>query len=232
MNKGETIQSYVIGISCLRDQLHRVGENVSDRELVVVTLRGLPPIWETFITKISNNNFLPTFDEIIGKLMQEESRMIARGRIQKHEEGEPAAYITHDKKKKTKGENNKKHHYNTRSNYNDKRTKDYQRKNYDRRFKRDSLSDHEEHHPSQKKLKSPRYESNAINKSEYILISSLTSSSPLDSWDSWLVDSGATHHFSGYKEVLSNLVERETKLNIILGDNSTHPMKGFVSFKF
>lgn len=31
------------------------------------------------------------------------------------------------------------------------------------------------------------YESNAVNKSEYILISALTSSSPTDSWDSWLV---------------------------------------------
>lgn len=84
----------------------------------------------------------------------------------------------------------------------------------------------------QKKSRDPRYESNAINKSEYILISSLTSSSPPDSWDSWLVDNGATHHFSGYKEVLSNLVQRETKLKIILGDNSTHPVKGFGCVKF
>ena len=47
-----------------------------------------------------------------------------------------------------------------------------------------------------------------------------------------MVDSGATHHFSRYKKVLSNLVERETKLKIILGDNSTHPGKGFGSVKF
>jgi len=87
----------------LRVQLQRVGENVSDRELVVVTRRGLPPIWETFITTISNNNVLPLFDEIVGKLTQEELRMIARGRIQKHEEGELAAYITHEKRKKAKG---------------------------------------------------------------------------------------------------------------------------------
>ena len=42
----------------------------------------------------------------------------------------------------------------------------------------------------------------------------------------------STHHFSGYKEVLSNLLERETNLNIILGDNTTHPIKGFDSIKF
>lgn len=47
-----------------------------------------------------------------------------------------------------------------------------------------------------------------------------------------MVDSGATHHFFGCKEILSNLVERETKLKVILGDNSTHPVKGFGSVKF
>lgn len=51
-------------------------------------------------------------------------------------------------------------------------------------------------------------------------------------WDSWLVDSGATHHFYGYREVLYNLVEMETKIKIILGDKSTHHMEGFGSVKF
>lgn len=87
-------------ISRLRDQLQRFGENMSDRKLVIVTLRGLPPIWETFITTISNNNVLPSFDEIFGNLTQEESRMIARGRIQQHEEGYPVSYISHEKRKK------------------------------------------------------------------------------------------------------------------------------------
>ena len=44
MNKGEVVQSYIMMISRHRDQLQRVGENVPDRELVVVTLRGIPPI--------------------------------------------------------------------------------------------------------------------------------------------------------------------------------------------
>lgn len=68
MNKGESVQSYIMRISRLRDQLLRVGEITPDRELVIVTLRGLPPIWETFIITISNNNNIPTFDELVGKL--------------------------------------------------------------------------------------------------------------------------------------------------------------------
>lgn len=73
-----------------------------DKELVVVTLTCLLPIWETFITIISNNNVLLTFGEIVGNLTQEESMIIASGRIQKNEEGQPDAYITHDRRKKEK----------------------------------------------------------------------------------------------------------------------------------
>jgi len=38
---------------------------VLDRELLVLTLRSIPPIWEIFITTINNNNVLSTFDEIV-----------------------------------------------------------------------------------------------------------------------------------------------------------------------
>ena len=116
-------------------------------------------------------------------------------------------------------EKTKRPRYNTRSNNNNKIRKDDQRNNRDRRYerrRRDSSSDHEEDHPPQKNSRAPRYESNVVHKSKYILISTLTSSSPLDSWDSWLVDSGATRHLSSYKEVPSDLVERETELKIIL----------------
>lgn len=75
------------------------------------------------------------------------------------------------------------------------------------------------------------YESNAANKSKYILIFPITSSYPPDSWDSWLVDSGAMNHFFGYKEVLSNLIDRESNLKMIIGDNYTHPVIGFGSVK-
>ena len=45
------------------------------------------------------------------------------------------------------------------------------------------------------------------------------------------MDSGASRHFTGYREVLSNLAERETNMKLLLGDNSSHPVKGsgFVS---
>ena len=39
MKKGEYVQSYIMRISRLRDQLQSVGENTSDKELVMITLR-------------------------------------------------------------------------------------------------------------------------------------------------------------------------------------------------
>lgn len=40
-----------------------------------------------------------------------------------------------------------------------------------------------------------------------------------------LIDNGASRHFTGYKEALSNLIEKDTNLKIILGDNATYPVK-------
>lgn len=47
-----------------------------------------------------------------------------------------------------------------------------------------------------------------------------------------MVDRGASRHFSKYREVFSNLVERETNLKIIFGDNCTYLVKGFGSVTF
>ena len=41
-----------------------------------------------------------------------------------------------------------------------------------------------------------------------------------------MIDSGALRHLTGYKEALSDLIEKDTNLEIILGDNATYPVKG------
>ena len=69
---------------------------------------------------------------------------------------------------------------------------------------------------------------------EFYLISTLSIASPPDTLDHWLIDSGASRHFTGYKEAISNLVEKKTNLEIILGDNATYPVKriGIVTLHF
>jgi len=41
-----------------------------------------------------------------------------------------------------------------------------------------------------------------------------------------LIDSGASRHFTRYKEALSNLIEEETNLEVFLGDDATYLVKG------
>ena len=44
--------------------------------------------------------------------------------------------------------------------------------------------------------------------------------------DVWLIDSGASRHLTGFKEALSDLIEKDTNMKINLGDNATYPVKG------
>ena len=44
--------------------------------------------------------------------------------------------------------------------------------------------------------------------------------------DTWLVDSGASKHMTGYKDYLSALVEKESHQKVKLGDDYQYPIKG------
>ena len=60
----------------------------------------------------------------------------------------------------------------------------------------------------------------------YVLISALAGSvSPGN--DTWLVDSGASKHMTGYKDSLSCLVQiKESPHKVMIGDNFQYPIKG------
>ena len=45
--------------------------------------------------------------------------------------------------------------------------------------------------------------------------------------DTWLIDSGASRHMIGYKENLLEVVEKDSHLRVVLGDNANYTMKGF-----
>lgn len=100
--------------------------------------------------------------------------------------------------------------------------------NNNRRRRRDAAAhaSFEESHCPQKKTRNTRYANNVGNSQfEYVLAATLSSSS-LDTIDHWLVDSRASRYFVGYREILSNLVGRESNLKTFLGDNSTHHVIG------
>ena len=79
-----------------------------------------------------------------------------------------------------------------------------------------------------KRSRNSRYEeSHVVDKgNEYILVSALSVTSPPDTMDVWLIDSGASRHITGFKKELSYMIEKDTNLEIILGDNATYLVKG------
>ena len=80
-----------------------------------------------------------------------------------------------------------------------------------------------------KRSRNSRYEeSNVVDDkiNEFILVSALFAASPPDTMDLRLIDSGASRHITGFKEALSDMVEKDTNLEIILGDNATYLVKG------
>lgn len=102
MHKGETIQSFFMGITEIRDQLQTAQEIIFDKELVMTALSGLPSPWDMFITSINNRKRIPSFDELLVLCNQEERLMISRGRIQRPNEGESTTFVAQGKKKNVK----------------------------------------------------------------------------------------------------------------------------------
>jgi len=72
MHKGETIQSFFMTITKIKDQLRTTQEIVPNRELVMTALSGLPSSWDMFITSINNRERIHTFDKLLSLCSQEE----------------------------------------------------------------------------------------------------------------------------------------------------------------
>jgi hypothetical protein len=62
MTKVDTIATFFMRISKIKDQLGAIGETISDRELVMTTLNALPRHWEPFLQSISGRANLLGFD--------------------------------------------------------------------------------------------------------------------------------------------------------------------------
>ena len=73
MSIPESVSSYFMRISKLKNQLRTIGDLTSDKELVMNTLNGLPPSWEAFVQSLVGKPKLPMFDRIWEVCMQEET---------------------------------------------------------------------------------------------------------------------------------------------------------------
>jgi len=251
------MQAYFLRITEIKNDLRSIGEVVSDREMTITTLEGLPPEWYIFRTTLLNNNVILGFEELMARCIQEETRMEEQEMPALR--GNPSAFSSHAKRRnysgvKSKGKAGPKGGRKGRC-YNYNKMGHYARECPD---KRDSHHDDDQNHFQDnqrngrfngrgrrnvgnqgrgqpfKKARNSKYESNVVNnkQDEYYLPTTLSTTAPLDSLGNWLIDSDASRHFTGYKEALSNLIEKETNLEIVLGDNSKYFVKGVRNVTF
>jgi hypothetical protein len=75
MTKGDTVATFFMKISEIKEQLGAIGEIMYDRELVLYTLNNIPKHWEPFLQSTSGRETLPTFDRMWTDCTQEEIRL-------------------------------------------------------------------------------------------------------------------------------------------------------------
>lgn len=97
MDKGESIQSYFMRITQIKNDQLSIGEVIANRELTLISLRGLSKAWDVFNTTIIKNDRVPSFDELLVRYTQEESRMMERDKPSNG--NEPTSFFAHDKRK-------------------------------------------------------------------------------------------------------------------------------------
>jgi putative lipoic acid-binding regulatory protein len=69
MNYDDSITSYFVILSKLRDQIQAIEEIISQMELLNIVLNGLPKTWDAFAASMNTWKEYPTFEEIYKKCM-------------------------------------------------------------------------------------------------------------------------------------------------------------------
>ena len=73
----ETIQSYFMRVSQIKERLEAVDEEVENAEVVMTTLNGLPRSQDSFIQGICSRKKLVKFNRLWEECSQEEARITA-----------------------------------------------------------------------------------------------------------------------------------------------------------
>jgi hypothetical protein len=239
MTKDDTIVTFFMKISEIRDQLGAIGEIITDRELVMITLIALPSHWEPFIQSISGSTDLPQFDHLWADYTQEETKLIARGMQDSHH-NDNQALASHAKRGRRKRRSFSKA-------FNDKKTSTTpgheHRKDISKIqcFRCDNYGHIARNCPTRKKGRhrastinvdsKPPQRDEGIKDEAFFFISTLSCTVPTNS-DIWLIDSGASRHMTRYREHLTDLVEKESPLPVVFGDNARYTVKGVGSSSF
>ena len=100
MYDSDSINSYLMKVSELRDQLAAINDPVDDKELVTIALNGLPSSWEPFIQGLCAWKKPTKFDKLWALCVQEETRLQSRNKSQKPQHEEDQALATYARREK------------------------------------------------------------------------------------------------------------------------------------
>jgi hypothetical protein len=75
MENSESVSSYLMRVSQIRDQLAAIGDVIGDKELVTKTLNGFPTFWIPFVQGVCARSKLPKLDKLWEDFTHEESRL-------------------------------------------------------------------------------------------------------------------------------------------------------------
>ena len=65
--KDESMKAYFLRITEIKNDLLSIGEAITDREMALTTLGGLPSKWYVFRTTLLNNIVIPGFEELMAR---------------------------------------------------------------------------------------------------------------------------------------------------------------------
>jgi hypothetical protein len=75
MDNSESVTSYLMRVSQIRDQLAAIRDVISDKECVTTTLNGFPTFWIPFVQGVCERSKLSKFDKLWADCTHEECRL-------------------------------------------------------------------------------------------------------------------------------------------------------------
>ena len=211
MEKGENIPKYLTNFVQCRDELGSVGITFLDYDFVSQALLGPPKSWHSYEESINGWEKLPNWERLWSDLVQEEIRQNTKdGSSSKHDDEENCALAT--KPRKGKG---KKFH--SKSKAKGKKL-DLSKVKCFHCHEHGNLTTNFPQKKKNKKANGATAGEGLASKFEHYfsLITCLVSRAM---GSMWYLDSGASFHMMGDKDLFSDLEEKDLQMHIDMGDD-------------
>jgi hypothetical protein len=251
MHKGEMIQEYFSRISKFKEHIEAIGDTIDEEELIMTALNCFTRPWDAFIQTIcARTEKRLKFDSLWEECIQEETRVVNREALLETDDDQALAthtkggrkkpYFqkeTHKEPQQSNKFNHKESHPRKFQKKGQRKERDYssvqcyhcdnmgyivkfcptRREEYQRKHKRIHAHVVEDEEPPAKMIREQI--------KDRVLISALSGSvTPRE--DTWLIDSGASKHMTGQRNIFSCISEKKFSQKVTLGDDYQYPIKG------